>query len=260
MMEVRRAGPDDLAAVREIAEGYGNLVEWPRRPDYLDHELERGALWVALDGSVVAGFAGVLVDGDVAHLADAFVRPDRLGRGVGGALLAAALPRDRTLVTFASGDPRALPLYVRAGMRPLAPLLYLTGSIQAARDVARVVPGDLVAADAAASGRARPAALGLLSRAGAYGLTAGDGYAVVRPMDGEARIGPAAGSAAAVLALAAAASAEHGTVHLAIPGPHPALPALLAGGFRVSDSVDTYMTSRPGVQDLGRYLPDPDLG
>src|SRR3954452_22848059 len=134
-MEVRRAGAADLPAVRAIAEGYGNLEEWPRRPDYLDHELERDALWVALDAGEVAGFAGVLVDGEVAHLADLFVRPDRLGSGVGSALLAAALPRDRTLVTFSSADPRALPLYVRAGMRPLAPLLYLTGSIRAPADV-----------------------------------------------------------------------------------------------------------------------------
>jgi hypothetical protein len=145
-------------------------------------------------------------------------------------------------------------------MRPLAPLLYLTGSIRAAADVARVAPTDLVAADAAASGRERPAALELLARAGAYGLTAGDGYAVVRPVERDARIGPATGSAAEVLAFAAAASAEHGTVHLAIPGPHAAVPALLAGGFRVSDFVDTYMSSRPGVHDLERYLPDADLG
>jgi GNAT superfamily N-acetyltransferase len=259
-MEVRRASAGDLAAVRAIAEGYGNLEEWPRRPDYLDHELERGALWVALDAGEVVGFAAVLVDGDVAHLADAFVRPDRLGAGVGRALVAAALPRDRALVTFASADPRALPLYVRAGMRPLAPLLYLTGSIAGAADAARVAPADLVAADAAASGRERPAALELLARAGAYGLVAGDGYAVVRPIERDARIGPAAGSAAEVLALAAAASAEHGIVHLAIPGPHAALPALLAGGFRISDSVDTYMTSRPGLHDLERYVPDADLG
>jgi hypothetical protein len=73
-MMVRRASAGDLAAVRAIAESYGNLEEWPRRPDYLDHELERGALWVALEGAEVVGFAGVLVDGDVAHLADAFIR------------------------------------------------------------------------------------------------------------------------------------------------------------------------------------------
>jgi GNAT superfamily N-acetyltransferase len=259
-MRVRRAGADDLAAVREIAESYGNLAEWPHRPDYLDFELEREGLWVALDDDGVAGFAGVLVDGDVAHLADAFVRRDRLGRGVGGALLAAALPRDRALVTFSSGDARALPLYVRAGMRPLAPLIYLTGSIAPAGHVARCEVADLVAADAAASGRERPAALEFLAAGGAYGLRAGDGHAVIRPLENDARIGPAAGDAAAVLALAGAASAEHRTVHLAIPGPHPAVPALLAGGFRVSDALDTYMTSRPGLHDLERYLPDPDLG
>ena len=52
-MEVRLARAGDLAEVREIADGYGNLDEWPSRPDYLDYELEREALWVAVDEPTV---------------------------------------------------------------------------------------------------------------------------------------------------------------------------------------------------------------
>jgi GNAT superfamily N-acetyltransferase len=257
-VEVRAAGPVDLAGVREIAAAYGNLEHWPARPDYLDFELEQGGLWVAVDAAGVAGFAGVLVDGDYAHLADAFVRPDALGRGIGSALLDAALPSTGTRVTAASSDPRALPLYTRAGLQPLAPLLYLEGVVEGSGGAGaeRVEPGALVARDAAASGRSRPATLGLLARAGAYGLVAGDrAYAIVR----DGHLGPAAGDAAEIVAFAAAASAEHGAVHLVLPGPHPALRPLLEAGLRVSD-VDTYMASRPGVHDLTRYVPDPDLG
>jgi GNAT superfamily N-acetyltransferase len=259
-VEVRLARAGDLAEVREIAGSHGNLDEWPSRPDYLDFELEREALWVALDGGAVAGFAGVLLDGPIAQLADLFVRRDALARGVGKALLARALPADRTLVTFASADERALPLYARAGMRPFAPLLYLAGSVPAAARVERVPVESLARPDASASGRARPGALEFLARAGAYGLAAPSGaYAVVRPMGRAGWIGPAAGGVDDVLAFAAAASAAHGSAELVLPGPHPALRALLEAGFRIY-ATDTYMASRAGVHDLERYLPHPDLG
>jgi GNAT superfamily N-acetyltransferase len=260
LVEVRPAGPPDLAGVREIAAGYGNLADWPRRPDYLDYELERSGLWVALDADAVVGFAGVLTDGGTAHLADAFVRPDRLGRGIGQALLDAALPRSLTRTTLASSDPRALPLYVRAGLRPLAPVLYLDGSVAGAGAGDQVGPAGVLERDAAGCGRRRPAALAFLERAGAHALVAGDrAYAVVRPAPGAAHIGPAAGDAGELVAFAAAASAEHGAVHLALPGPHPALRPLLAAGLRVGDA-DTYMGSRPDILDLTRYVPHPDLG
>jgi GNAT superfamily N-acetyltransferase len=259
-VDVRLARSGDLRAVREIAASYGNLDEWPRRPDSLDFELERESLWVAVSGDAVVGFAGALVDGPIRHLADAFVRRDMLGRGVGGALLGAALAGGGTLVTFASGDERAVPLYARAGMRPLAPLLYLAGSVPAAARVERVPLPELAAADAAASGRSRPEALEFLARAGAYGLAApGGGHAAVRPFGRGGWIGPAAGDVDDLLAFAAAASAAHGSAELALFGPHPALRPLLEAGFRIY-AMDTYMASRPGVHDLERYVPHPDLG
>jgi GNAT superfamily N-acetyltransferase len=259
-VEVRLAGPADVAGVREIASAYGNLADWPRGPDYLDYELERRGLWVALDADRVVGFAAVLTDGGVAHLADAFVRPDRLGRGIGRALLDAALPRSLTRTTVASSDPRALPLYVRAGMQPFAPVLYLDGSVGGAPAGDLVQPAAALERDAAACGRRRPAALAFLERAGAHALVAGDhAYAVVRPAPGAAHIGPAAGDAGELAGFAAAATAEHGAVHLALPGPHPALRRLLAAGLRVNDT-DTYMGSRADLLDLTRYVPHPDLG
>jgi GNAT superfamily N-acetyltransferase len=259
-VEVRPARAEDLGPVREIAASYWTLDEWPRRPDYLDFELERESLWVALADGAVTGFAGVLLDEPIAHLADAFVRRDALGRGVGAALLDAAFDVDATRVTFASRDERALPLYARAGLRPFAPLLYLAGSMPGQARVERVPVVELAEPDAAASGRPRVAALEFLARAGAYGLVApGGGYAVVRPTGRGGLLGPAAGDAGDLLAFVAAASAAHGSAELALFGPHPALRPLLDAGFRI-ESMDTYMSSRPGVHDLERYVPNPDLG
>jgi GNAT superfamily N-acetyltransferase len=116
---VQPATRDDIGGVRAIAHAYGNLGYWPRRPDYLDHELESGRLLVAVDGGVggALAFAAVLERGGVAHLAELFVRPDRLGQGIGGRLLTEVLAGTEERVTFASSDPRAVPLYARHGAR-----------------------------------------------------------------------------------------------------------------------------------------------
>ena len=45
-MVVRAATEADLQPIRTIAQGYGNLVRWPQRPDYIDHELATGRLAV----------------------------------------------------------------------------------------------------------------------------------------------------------------------------------------------------------------------
>ncbi len=271
-MRIERAGPEHVDGVRAIAASYGNLGEWGGRPDYLDFELRERGIWVAHEDGAVAGFAGVVRHGGIAHLADLFVARDRLGRGIGRRLLAAALPRDGVRITFASGDERALPLYVRAGLRPLAPVLYLEGRAAARADVARgraaaradvarVPVLEVADRDAAASRRERPELLAFLGEAGAYALVAErpGAYAVVRPAPAGALLGPAAADAGELLAFAGAVAAEHGSAKLAIGGPHPALEPLLARGFRVLGS-DTYMASDAGLLDLETYLPEPDLG
>ena len=57
---------------------------------------------------------------------DLFVDRDRLGRGIGGRCSPQLFGDDWPRTTFASDDPRALPLYIRAGMAPLWPSLYVT--------------------------------------------------------------------------------------------------------------------------------------
>jgi GNAT superfamily N-acetyltransferase len=265
MTHVVPARAEHTGAIRAIGSGYGNLEDWAVRPDPLDLLLRAGGLWVALDDGAVAGFAGVARHGAVAQLTDLFVARDRRGGGVGRPLLEQALPRAGTRITFASGDPRALPLYARAGLRPLAPLLYLEGDPRGGTEPAaaggRSDPLAVAAADAAATGRRRGDVLALLAGAGAYALAGpapGD-YAIVRPAPVGAWLGPAAAGAAALVAFAAAASAAHGRVRLALPGPHPALAPLLERGMRVIDA-DTFMASDPRALDLERYLPEPDLG
>jgi GNAT superfamily N-acetyltransferase len=260
-MQIAPAGPEHDDGIRAIAASYGNLEDWAR-PDWLDFQLDAGALWVALSRGAVTGFAGVVRHAGVAHLADLFIARDRLGRGIGGQLLDAAFaPGTGVRLTFASGDERALPLYVRGGLRPIAPLLYLEGHLPAGGEVQRVPVAGVGAADAAASGRARPDVLGFLGEAGAYALTGENpgSYAVVRPTPSGARIGPAAGGAADVLAFAAAVAAAHGTAQLALFGPHPALAPLLAAGLRVV-AADTYMATTLDALDLEAYVPDVDLG
>jgi GNAT superfamily N-acetyltransferase len=161
---VRPATRDNIDGVRSIAHAYGNLGYWSRRPYYLDHEMESGRLLVAEDGGGggMLAFVAVLERGGVAHLAELFVRPDRLGRGIGGRLLTEVMAGTEERVTFASSDPRALPLYVRYGMRSVEPLLYLRGDSRAVGllpvagvSVEAADPDDVLGLDARASGRGR---------------------------------------------------------------------------------------------------------
>ncbi|GAA1367811.1 GNAT family N-acetyltransferase [Catellatospora chokoriensis] len=131
MYTVRQAGPDDLAGVRAVARRFGNLGQWPHRPDYLDRELDNGRLTVGLADGDVAGFGATFARGGLTHLADLFVLPGHQSSGLGRTLLTRPLPVDAPRVTFASSDPRAVALYIRQGMRPICPLLYLRGPLSA---------------------------------------------------------------------------------------------------------------------------------
>ena len=64
----------------------------------------------------------MLDTGRARMLADLFVEPGRLGTGLGRPLLSALFEDAPVRATFASSDPRALPLYVRAGMTPAVDL------------------------------------------------------------------------------------------------------------------------------------------
>jgi GNAT superfamily N-acetyltransferase len=226
-------------------------------------------------GAVVA-FGAVVDTGRAAMLSDLFVRADRLGRGLGRPLLARLFGDATRRATFASADPRALPLYVRAGMTPLGVNLYLEGDASSlagrhgAMRVRDATPAECAALEAAWTGADRPADHAFwASQAAADAFAVEDGgepvafgYArakqvsparaldrlVVRP-----GADPVAPSIAGLVR-----AARGGRVQACVFGPNPLLPALLDLGFHVVDQ-DRYLASDPGIVDPARLLPNPGM-
>ncbi|WP_308201390.1 GNAT family N-acetyltransferase [Sphaerisporangium perillae] len=289
---VRVAVDADMPGVREVASRFETLDDWTDMPDFLDAERAFGTLVVGeVDGRIV-GFGGVLRRGQVSHLGDLYVLPDHQSSGVGRKILDRLLPTGTPRVTFASDDPRALGLYVRQGMRPVCPLLYLTSpppedsGSQGAEARGKEAPDEPAArgpVDGPRAEKGEPPGMreagrldarltggdrtGTLSwYAGLPGVTlhlTGRGYALARLVGEDLEVGPAGGEtpqdcADAVLA---AVGAHPGVeeVQVAVPGVHPLLPQLLEAGWEIDD-MDTFMTTEPGPVWLDRYLPHPDLG
>src|SRR6478609_3122555 len=121
---IRSATSDDLQAVHAVWYATETIGEANPPPPgaphpWLRHVLRTGTLLVAERDGAIIGFAGVIARGELAFLTDLFVAPERQSHGTGAALLDAILPRDgRALATIGSSDPRALALYIRAGMTP----------------------------------------------------------------------------------------------------------------------------------------------
>ncbi|WP_302893221.1 GNAT family N-acetyltransferase [Actinomadura luzonensis] len=292
---VRAAGDADMPAVRRIAHRFGLLGGWPGGSDFLDAERAFGELLVATEGGAAegegaegegaVGFGGTLRRGGLTHLGDLFVLPEHQSGGVGRALLAGLLAAPGPKVTFASSDARAVALYVRHGLRPWTPLLYLSGPLAplpggAVRPAsAREVAGEVAGADARASGGARPATLAWYAAQPGVSahVTPGGSYAFARRAGEDVVIGPAGGDtphgcARAVLgALAAAWQTARETARqtggqvtgaigkVAVPGTSPLVPALLEAGWRITDT-DTLMAGDDALVRPDRYAPHPDLG
>ncbi|UBU17095.1 GNAT family N-acetyltransferase [Nonomuraea gerenzanensis] len=272
---VRAATLDDMPAVRRVARRFGLLSGWPPgAPDFLDAERTLGTLLVApahpADASESArGFGGTLRRGDLTHLGDLFVLPAHQSSGIGRTLLSRLLAGDGPKATFASSDPRAISLYIRHGLRPWCPLLYLTGPATTGLPAppVRPTPPDAIAPlDSHVSGGDRHDTLTWYATLpGVQAYTTGEGYAFTRTTAGETLIGPAGGTtpqncATAVLG-ALAATGTPGTAKLALPGLHPLVPTLIAAGWRIAD-LDTLMADDAALALIhpDRYAPHPDLG
>ena len=105
-----------------------------------------------------------------------------------------------------------------------------------------------------------PELLAFLAGAGAYGLPgAGPGLRGRPAAPGPARSARRRRTPASCSPSRPPASAAHGSVRLALGGPHPGLAPLLAAGIRVTGA-DTYMATHPDALDLLTYLPEVDLG
>ena len=286
---IRRAIEEDLRPIYGVwcaaALRGRSPTPWTVMASLFRHELATGEIWVAEGANGLVGFAALMVRSGVAFLGELFVLPDVQSRGIGRALLhqALAAPAD-IYCTMSSGDPRAMALYIGAGMVPQWPHFLLTAAVIEAQHlpgadvtVAVAAPGDpeLIAWDARVGGRHRPqdhdywqremiAASLWFKRAGAV---CGYGYVWQRAADSArpavAGVGPlGALSAADAPACAGAAvrwaraggAAASSVIYIAVPGQHGALASLLRAGFQIRE-VEMFCCSRsPAFFDPQTYL------
>jgi GNAT superfamily N-acetyltransferase len=278
--QIRVATPADVDTLEAIALATEDPSAEPPTPagaqvPYLAHLVSRGRVLLAdRDGRVVA-FGATIDSGRSTHLADLFVLPAEQGRGIGGRLLDALFAevgRESARTTFASDDPRALPLYVRLGMRPLWPNLYLTGraaglprpawgrstkdiTLDAMAELERGWTGVDRGPDLdywasvpeprpfAMVARGSPIAVGLLRRRmRAPGLW----------LD-HVLVAPDTEPLAPLLAAFALGADSDGEIGGCVPGPSPVLAPLLAAGFRIFDH-DTFMASEVDLVDPEREV------
>lgn len=121
MSEAVRIDSDAVLSPDQVNEAYG-WVEWPSREPWRLDAIARACTWFAArgPGDELVGVARLLDDGGLhASLWDLIVRPDRQRRGIGTALLRAALDRcsDRRIVVLVS-TPAAVPFFAAMGFAP----------------------------------------------------------------------------------------------------------------------------------------------
>jgi GNAT superfamily N-acetyltransferase len=294
---VRPARPRDTADIARIAAANGQEPEDSGRDArYVAHLASHGRLLVAqADGGRLAGFAATRRLRQLTFLCDLFVDPAIHGKGIGRLLLDHAFAGSAERATFSSQDPRALPLYARFGLAPRWPLLYLSGDEAAiARAVSgmaraesstaqaraffvragpaaraprelwarRAGPADAAAAERALTGLDRgPDYLYWAGAPGGSGLIIGERDEVIAAGAASrshlVRLTVRDPASAAPALLAALDVVTSVRVQLCLPGPHPALGALLGAGFRVDD-FDHYMSTSEGLVST-HGVPSPGL-
>jgi hypothetical protein len=292
MTPIRSGQESDLEAIYDVwyqtdvvPETAGSALPAPGEvPAYLGHVLQTGTLLVAEQEGRIVAFAGAITRTGITFLTDLFVHPHQQSSDLGKTLVQRALPPDGLIhCTLSSSDPRALALYIRAGMTPQWPCFGLRLEQQSSSqklpssdveisEVQRADLQELVRLDAELSGRYRPEdhafwiqeeqAVPLWFRRA--GHVAGYGY--VRLGGGTlwhpeaCAIGPIGTGSAEEAAVCVLAAVEWATerakvIRLVVPGPHPCLPSLLERGFRLT-YVDTFVSSAAvPFCDARRYIP-----
>jgi GNAT superfamily N-acetyltransferase len=276
---IQPASHDDIPQIRAILASHGNdgpIVNGDIVGPYLRHLIDHGRTLVSVAEGEIVGFAAALDTGRGRHLADLFVRIDRLGQGIGRPLLDAVFEGADQRSTIASDDPRALPLYVRAGMTPLWPSLYMEGAATRLTSSGPTLPTE--PATAARIGEIERDWTGQdrrldhefwASQLDADPFVVLDGGEVVAVGYGRARqaspvraldrlvVHPDAEPLAATLA-GVARAARDGAALVCVLGPSPLVRPLLDAGFRIADR-DTYMASRADLIDPARLIPNPGM-
>jgi GNAT superfamily N-acetyltransferase len=279
--DIRPAVEDDLPAIREILAAHGNdgpVVVGDVVGPYLRHLLVHGRSRVAVEDGAVVGFGATIDTGPAVHLADLFVRPDRLGQGIGRPLLMEAFGDAGRRTTFASEDPRAMPIYVRAGMRPWWISLFVEGpASRVPAAPSRITTREATAQELAAmeldwSGHDRSAEWAhWVEQPEADNFVVLDGDQVVALATARVRqaapirvlnrlvVHPDQGVDPVPVTLEAIRrGGGEGVLLVCVQGPSPVLRPLLDLGFRIADR-DQFMASEPGLIDPARLIPNPGM-
>ena len=280
MTAVRPAVPADIPAIAAILAANDEPIDWPDVAGwpYVDHLLARARVAVAESDGAVAGFAGAIDVGDARFLTDLFVDPARQEHGIGRALLDAAMDGAAARMTNSSADPRALGLYIRAGMRPWWPLLYLVGEVASLGRPPEGIDwspgldrgdGPLVAyVDRCRSdSRLRGTTRACRTPPGSSSLTAvrsqrsaGRGGLGGKPVGRSttSSIAPDADPVRAALGAWHAAAPRGERLMGCVPGPHPVVPVLLDAKIRIADR-DHVVRQRPGSRRSRSVVAEPEL-
>jgi GNAT superfamily N-acetyltransferase len=280
------AGDADLAAITRIARATEQEEDFEVAfPAYLRHLADHGSLVVAERSAVVAGYGATLRIGagpsEICMLTDLFVDPRAHGAGVGQAVLSELWQDQPRRITFASLHAHALPLYTRFGLDAWWPLLYIGGDVRALRtpdgwSVEAAGPDQVAALELSWTGIDRsaehrfwsawPTGTGVVASLDGQPTAAGSvGGAPIEYGICHLAIAPDPDSAAdrdrvrdAVLAVLSWLQPADGRARACLPAPHPAVRALLAAGWRVSE-FDLHMSTDFGLLDARRAVLSPGL-
>jgi ribosomal protein S18 acetylase RimI-like enzyme len=244
---------------------------------YLEHLLDRGEVLVADRESVTVGFAAVVDIGRAVHLADLFVDPSRHGTGIGGRLLREALGDRWPRMTFSSDDPRAMPLYIKAGMLPRWPNIYLDSEgrripgAESTLEAMPVSPSEAAKVEVSFGGADRqrdwehwagqPGGQSFVLEDGGRPIAVGNSRDRWRnPGRWMDRLILAPGLSDLVSPVLAALhfGGRGQPISIAIPGPLPAVRVLVDAGFRMFDR-DTFMASEDGLLDPLHHIVEPGV-
>jgi len=288
---IRPAGTADLPAIAAIwyqaaSHGEANPPPLSGAPSLYLHEIDTHELVVLEQRRVVVAYAAVINRGSIAFLADLFVDSAHQSAGFGRRLLEAVLPKDgRVCCTVASNDPRALPLYVRYGMRPCWPHLQLRAPANLLQtlpevEVETVETGpedpEWLRLDTKISGRPRPQdrAYWIARRRGVPLLFRHEGRTVGYGMGQRLSddllwnpetlsLGPIGAlqpdyAVDCVLAAVRWARARAELLRISVTGPHPGTAPLLKAGFNVVGVQTFCSTSTSPIPDIARYISSGD--
>lgn len=278
---IRPATRGDIPALRTLLAAHGEDappgaggadISGP----YLRHLVDYHRVLVTERAGAVVAFGATVDTGRCRFLADLWVDPTLLGQGLGRPLLAELFGDAPRRATFASSDPRALPVYVRAGMTPLWADLYVEGAAHRLPDpvsalrVRSATPAECSGLEGAWLGSPRPedhAFWATQARADVFvvedaGEPVAFGYARARQRSATRAVDrlvvrPGADPVAPAIAGIVRAG-RGGPVMTCLPGPSPLLPVLLEAGFRIVDH-DQYLGSDPDIVDPARLLPNPGM-